>query len=491
MRATPSRETMVAEALLLDRQGRAAEAMLAYKRMLERWPADPNCWYNLAVLQGRTRQFPAALASYQAALERGFGRPEELHVDRGVIYSDCLRDDAAAERELNAALALNPTYIPALLNLANLQEDLGRREAALATYQRILELDPRSSEALARFAGIRKFSEINDPLIDRLRQGTSDPHASAAERASLGFALGRALDCCGAYAAAFEAYTMANRLSRSGASPYDPALEARWFDRLIAAFPARQSSVAARRAPPHPIFVCGMFRSGSTLIEQVLGAHPRVRAGGEFDFLRDAAQVALHPFPESMTLLTPQRLEVLTVRYLAMLAQMFPGAEFVTDKQPENFMYIGLIKRLFPHAKIVHTTRQPLDNCLSIFFLHLDPGISYALDLMDIGHHYRQYLRLMAHWKQLFGADMIDVNYDAFVHQPKREAERLLAFLGLEWDERCLAPPPPGRAVKTASVWQVREPLYQRSSGRSRHYARELEELRQYLERHTPAQQRP
>jgi hypothetical protein len=201
--------------------------------------------------------------------------------------------------------------------------------------------------------------------------------------------------------------------------------------------------------------------------------------------------MALYPFPESMTLLTPERLEVLTVRYLAMLAQMFPGAEFVTDKQPENFMYIGLIKRLFPDAKIVHTTRQPLDNCLSIFFLHLDPSANYALDLMDIGHHYRQYLRLMAHWKQLFGADMIDVNYDAFVHQPKREAERLLAFLGLEWDERCLAPPPPGRAVKTASVWQVREPLYQRSSGRSRHYARELEELRQYLERHTPAQQRP
>jgi hypothetical protein len=416
-----------------------------------------------------------------------------VHVNRGVIYSDFLRDDAAAERELAAALALNPSYIPALLNLANLHEDLGRREAALATYQQILALEPHSPEALARYAGLKTFSKFNDPLIDRLRQAMSDPQASAAERASVGFALGRALDSCGSYAGAFEAYEAANSLSRLSAAPgalrYDPAVEAQRFDRLIAAFPTRQSSVAARRQPPHPIFVCGMFRSGSTLIEQLLGGHPRVTAGGELDFLRYAAQVALDPFPESMAVLTPQRLEVLTVEYLAGLAQMFSGAEYVTDKRPDNFIYIGLIKRLFPDAKIVHTTRQPLDNCLSIFFLHLDPSMSYALDLKDIGHHYTQYLRLMAHWKRLFGADIIDVSYDAFVHQPKREAEKLLASLGLEWDERCLAPPPPGRAVKTASVWQVREPLYQRSSGRSRHYARELEELREYLAQHAPPEQ--
>jgi hypothetical protein len=136
---------------------------------------------------------------------------------------------------------------------------------------------------------------------------------------------------------------------------------------------------------------------------------------------------------------------------------------------------------LVPDAKIVHTTRDALDNCLSIYFLHLDQGMNYALDLMDIGHHYLLYLRLMAHWKALFGADILDLSYDALVAEPKPVIERLLEFLGLEWDERCLSVPSAGRAVKTASVWQAREPLYQRSSGRSRHYERQLSALRDYF----------
>jgi hypothetical protein len=229
-----------------------------------------------------------------------------------------------------------------------------------------------------------------------------------------------------------------------------------------------------------------MFRSGSTLLEQMLAGHPQITAGGELDFLPHIAQTALAPFPESIASAPPQRLQALAAQYLNRLAELFPGAAYVTDKRPDNFLYIGLIKRMFPDAKIVHTTRDPLDNCLSIFFLHLDQRMSYALDLMDIGHHYRQYLRLMAHWKSLFAADIIDIHYDALVREPKPVAERLLAFLDLEWNEQCLAVPPTGRAIKTASVWQVREPLHVRSSGRARHYARELGELRDYLAARNP-----
>jgi hypothetical protein len=138
---------------------------------------------------------------------------------------------------------------------------------------------------------------------------------------------------------------------------------------------------------------------------------------------------------------------------------------------------------LFPDAKIIHTTRDALDNCLSIYFLHLDQGMSYALDLMDIGHHYLQYRRLMAHWKALFGADIFDLHYDELVKEPKPHLAQMLKFLGLDWDEACLSVPATGRGIRTASVWQVRESLYQRSSGRSRHYERQLRSLREYLER--------
>ena len=254
-------------------------------------------------------------------------------------------------------------------------------------------------------------------------------------------------------------------------------------DRLIAAFPTAPESKAAQRLlSPDPIFVCGMFRSGSTLAEQLLAGHPQVQAGGELNFLPRAVQTRLAPFPESLASLSPGLLEALAAEYVDMLRALFPNAARVTDKRPDNFLYIGLIKRLFPGAKIIHTTRDALDNCLSMYFLHLDQSMSYALDLMDIGHHYVQYRRLMAHWKTLFGADILDLNYDALVRDPRPVLGQMLAFLDLEWDDGCLAVPPRGRAIKTASVWQVREPLYQRSSGRAGNYARQLKDLREYLE---------
>ncbi len=151
------------------------------------------------------------------------------------------------------------------------------------------------------------------------------------------------------------------------------------------------------------------------------------------------------------------------------------------DKRPDNYLYIGLIKSLFPEARIVHTTRNPLDNCLSIYFLHLDQQMSYALDIMDIGHYFREYRRLMTHWKSMFASDIFDFDYDALVNEPRPAMERLCAFLGLDPQSAAPATAPGGLAVKTASVWQVREPLYRTSSGRSRHYAEQLKELHAYL----------
>jgi tetratricopeptide (TPR) repeat protein len=503
MNASASRETMLNEALQLDRAGRIPEAIAAYQRLLAIWPGLPDCWYNLGLLHRKSGEYAAALACYAEALERNVREPEAVHVNRAVIYRDCLQQSEAAERELNKALALNPDYIPALINLANLHEDLGRRAPAGAVYERILALTPEAPDILARYAGLKTFSSIDDPLISRLRQALARPELGSADRAAVEFALGRALDACADYPAAFETYRSANRHSRESAGPafrdYDLKLAERFIDRVIAAFPAAQppplaapasspvgapsvGALGAPRSTVQPIFVCGMFRSGSTLVEQLLAGHPEVQAGGELDFLPRAVQTRLAPFPESIPMLPASRLESLAAEYLGMLGELFPGAHHVTDKRPDNFLCIGLIKRLFPQAKIVHTVRDALDNCLSVYFLHLDQSMSYALDLMDIGHHYLQYRRLMAHWRALFGADIIDVGYDSLVRDPRPEMQRLLAALGLDWDERSLSVPATGRAVKTASVWQVREPLYQRSSGRAQHYQKQLSTLRDYLE---------
>ncbi len=476
---------MLREASWLERAGRLPEAERAYQRLLARWPDLPDSWYNLARLQRMLRHFDAALASYQQALDRNVSRPEEVHLNRGVIYSDCLRRDDAAARELETALALNPVYVPALANLANLKSDLGKRDEALALYQRILAIDPGAYEALARCADLAIVAGPDDPMIGRLRHALADPRATAPDRAALGFALGRVLDACGAYAAAFDAYAAANRASRAcapaGAVLYDRRQQELLVDRLIAAFPRALPKSGPPTQGVRPIFICGMFRSGSTLTEQVLAGHSQVTAGGEIDFVPELARTTLAPFPERMAQVTSAQLEDLAANYSAGLARLFPGSRNVTDKRPDNFLYVGLIKSLFPDAKIVHTTRDPLDTCLSVHFLHLDHGMGYALDLMDTAHYYRQYRRLMAHWKSLYGADILDFDYDTFVRDPRPAIERLLAFCGLDWEDGCTDFHRVPNAVKTASVWQVREPLYQRSSGRWRHYARQVEPLRAYL----------
>jgi tetratricopeptide (TPR) repeat protein len=471
------------EAARLHQQNHVAEAMAAYQSIVARWPRLPDAWYNLAVLHRQTFHFDQALAAYQRALASGITRPEEVHLNRGVIFSDFLRDYPAAARELEQALTLNPAYTPALLNLANLYEDLGKRAEASSLYARILVIEPRAFEALARFANVQPVGNIDGVLINRLREAIKLA-PSMNERASLGFALGRLLDAAGEYREAYAVYTAANQASFACAGPhvvpYNRAGQQAFVDQMIGSV-SRSTQAHAAKIPPQPIFIVGMFRSGSTLAEQLLAGIPGVAAGGELDFLPRLINSEFLPFFETLETLSAEQLDGMAARYRAELMRVSTSATYVTDKRPDNFLYLSLIKRMFPDAKIIHTTRDPLDNCLSIFFLHLEQQMSYALNLMDIGHYYREYRRLMAHWKTEFSGDIFDFNYDALVREPKIQMGRLCAFLGLEWQGQVPLVAARSAAIRTASTWQVREPLYSTSSGRARHYAEQLQELRDYL----------
>jgi tetratricopeptide (TPR) repeat protein len=453
--------------------GRVAEAIAAYEAALALRPALPDSWFNLALLQRQAGRFDAALACYAQALSYGVSGPEEIHLNRGVIYADDLARSDAAEAELKRALALNPHYVPALLNLGNLHEDRGDAPNARSAYERALAIEPANSLALARLAGVAALSGPDDPLVGRLQAGIEAVGGDAGARADLGFALGAALDRVGAYDQAFVAYAAANRASRQASGiHYDRAAQERLVDRLIAAFP--------EPAPPRsgqpgdaPVFICGMFRSGSTLAEQILARHEDVTPGGELGLI-PALAASLRPYPEAAAAASPPAMAELRSAYLAELRQIHPVGPLVTDKRPDNFLHIGLIKSLFPKARIVHTRRNALDNVLSLYFLHLDPGMAYAQDLGDAAHWYGQYRRLMAHWKRLYPDDIHDQDYDALVADPRPNIEALLGFCGLSWRDSCLSFHEAGNAVRTASAAQVREPLYRRSSGRWRHYERHL-----------------
>ena len=224
MTANVETDTLLREAQRLAAAGRLPEAMACYQRVLQLRPELPNTWYNLALLQRQAGQSAAALTSYQHALAHRIPRPEEVHLNRAVIFSDDLRQPEAAERELRTALELNPAYIPGWLNLANLHEDFGRRDAARQTYAQILALDPRCTDALARSAQLARPTDPNNELIARLRAALDDSKAIATDRATLGFALGRVLDASGRYDEAFSVYSAANHNSRagSGTGHYDP-----------------------------------------------------------------------------------------------------------------------------------------------------------------------------------------------------------------------------------------------------------------------------
>ena len=480
-----SREALVADAQRLQRSNQVGEAVAAYQRVLTQWPQDANSWYNLGLLFRSTGQFDEALVCYQSAIDLGIANPEQVYLNRGVIYSDYLRRYAEAERELLAALAANPEFVPALLNLANIHEDRGARAAALELYDRALQLDPANPLALARLASMQSATDIDAALLERLREAMARPGAGAGERALLGFALGRARDATGAYDQAFEAYAQANEAVRADALRhglrYDRLGQEQIIDRMIRlGRPAPGRTAPLMRAGPKPIFVCGMFRSGSTLAEQLLSQYPGVAAGGELATLPALVANELQPYPESLASLTTANLGRLAQQYQHAVAAMFPDSARITDKRIENFLHLGLIKALFPDARIVHTTRDPLDNCLAVYFLHLDPAISYATDLLDIGHYYRQYARLMAHWRAEFGDDIVELNYDRYVREPHAVAEPVFAALGLDWNPRYIDQRS-AQPVRTASVWQVRDPLYRHSSGRWHHYQTQLAPLREYL----------
>ena len=461
----------------LYRASRFEVALQAYREVLAIDPDRPDDWVNLGLLSRQAGLAHDALAAYDRALEAGVCNPEEVHLNRAVVLSDDLLDAPAARASLESAFAINPEFVPALLNLGNLFEDEGDRKAAKAAYAKALALQPGNILALTRVAEVTRFSDPNDPLIARLSAAVSRHGLTPIERADVGFALGRALDQAKKFDLAFSAYAEANEASRVLArNAYDPLAASSFVDALIEEF---DSTVQTEAGDCHdsPIFICGMFRSGSTLAERIISSHSRVSAGGELPILPQLVRNRLQPYPTSLTDCPEAFYAELRSQYRDEIEVMGLGGRQLTDKRPDNFLHVGLIKRMFPNAKVVLTRRNPFDNCLSVFFAHLAPELTYASSLDSVAHWYGQYERLAAHWQSTFPHDVYVMDYDRLVTEPREEIERLLGYLRLEWEDACLNPHRGEGQVRTASAWQVREPLYTGSSGRWRNYRDHIDPL--------------
>ncbi len=469
-------DALAADAYALQNSGDIAGVIEAYRKLLSVAPERPDDWYNLGYFQKRARQYEDALASYEAALLHDIRGPEDVFLNRAVVYADALRRPEDASLELEKAVAANPDYVPAWLNLGNLHEDRGARSEALQAYNKALEIEPGNALALARVADVSEIECADAPIVGRLKAALASRGLTEMDKADIGFALGRLLDSAGEFDGAFAAYSDANTASQNAGGQRYSRQATEDMMREIAEVFSEAVPVQATEAPS-PIFICGMFRSGSSLLERIFAAHSKVTAGGELEIVPALVAQQLNPYPRSLLNADDRIYEKLKDHYCDELQRMGLQPAFTTDKRPDNFLHIGLIKRIFPNSKIIHSVRNPLDNCLSVFFAHLDPRMTYAQSLESAAHWHFEYERLMAHWKRLYPNDIHDVFYDELVVDPKPEIKGMLNFCGLEWEDACLSPHSVTGVVRTASSWQVRKPLYQKSSGRYRNYRCHIRDL--------------
>jgi len=391
-----------------------------------------------------------------------------------------LGDGPGCLAEFDAALARAPNAEEVVAGKARALETLGDREAAWALLAPRLDVPRPGVGVLTGFAALSRRLGREEEALARIRRRLEDDGLADAGRAALGFAAGSLSDRLERYDEAFALYREAN--ARSGAR-YDPAETERLTERLTAAFPAD----ALRRLPRasgrdgRPVFIVGMPRSGTSLVEQIVGSHPAVHPGGErMDVPRAAAALpgvlgTRTPYPECVAGLTAAAADRLAGAVLAAWGAGDEGAERLTDKLPQNFLHLGLIALLFPGARVIHCARDPLDTCLSCYF---QPFVAthqpYAFDLGALGHYYRQYRRLMRHWAGALDLPLLEVRYEDLVARQEAVSREVIAFLGLDWDDACLRFHESARTVYTASYAQVRRPMYASSAGRWRRYAAHL-----------------
>ena len=365
-----------------------------------------------------------------------------------------------------------PRSVEALASLGQIAALEGRTADAEETLKRALELDPSSAAALAALMRLRRMTPSDHALLKAAEASVGaglDPYDEVIVR----HAIGKYYDDVGDYAKAFRSFRRANELHRAAAEPYDRDAHRQLVDDLIRVYSSEVLSrpQAGVSDSVRPVFVVGMLRSGTSLVEQIIASHPAAKGAGELAFWPEAVRRrggTLRERPPSET----QRRK-LAGAYARELARHSADALRIVDKTPFNSDYLGVIHTVFPNARMIYLRRDPIDSCLSSYFQPFPAVLDFTMDLTDLAHYYGEHRRLIGHWRSaLPPGTLLDVPYQGLVEDPEHWSRRIIDFIGLEWDARCLDFHRTERAVLTASYWQVRQEIYRRAAGRWRNYER-------------------
>ena len=480
-------------------QGKRQDAADCYGAVLRLQPECAAAHYALGKIWQDVGRLPQAAACYRRALRIQPGLAA-AHNGLGMVYAhDGQREAALACFE--EALRLEPNHPLAHANLGTFLLEEGRREEANARFKEALRRDLNCVPAWTAVTQFGLFP-LSDADIAHVHTLLARPGLAPAEACQLHFGLGHLYDRAGRWEEAFAHIAQANTLRRgllqAAGMDFDAAGHRARVDKMIATCDAAyfQRIKTFGRHTERPIFIVGMPRAGTTLVEQILGSHPDVFAAGELEEISDLARVLSsrlgepEDYPACLARLDAGTAGLLADWYMAQIDCRNDSAPRVTDKMPLNFEHLGLIAALFPQAHIIHCRRDPIDVCLSCYF-HDFRNIHFAYDIEDLGHYYVEYERLLAHWRAMLPLSMLDVRYEELVNEPEAVSRRLVSFCGLSWDDRCLDFYRSDRPVRTSSLVQVRHPVYKSSVGRWQHHAAHLRPLKDILKPATDAEQRP
>ncbi len=421
-------------------------------------------------------RFDDAVASYRRALALKPGDGEVLFALAMVLRQ--MGRSAEAFDSARLAVQVSPDSGPTLTLFGEIQADRGEFDAAQSLFRRALAVSPDLPEAWAAIARYRRMGPEDADWLGTAQRLLTGPLYHG-QKINLRHALGKYFDDLGDYAQAFPNYRIANELAGERRSPYDAERLVRRVDMIIAHYDAlwMQTVRAHAHFSARPVFVIGMPRSGTTLVEQIIASHPAAFGAGELRFWHAGA--AEYEAGLRNGTIGHEAIAALSEAYLATLQEYSADAVRVVDKMPANFLNLGLIHAALPQAKIIHVQRDPIDTCLSIYFQVFSMTHAYANDLGDLAHYYRQYRRVMAHWREVLPADaVLELPYEALIDDQEGWSRRLIEFIGLPWDPKCLEFHATNRTVVTASNWQVRQKISRASVGRWRHYEQFIGPLR-------------
>lgn len=469
---------------VLFESGQFEEALENFNKAIELKPDYFEAYTNCGVLLSASGQFDKAIEHFNEAIRL---KPDlaVAYSNRGNALSECGKTEEALA-SYDKAVQLKPDYANALYNRGNVQRNLGLFDEALESYNEAIRLIPDYAEAYYNRSCLDEYSQVSDSELDFMERQIKRKDLTGADLRNYYFALANAYERAGDYARHFELLLEGNHLRRQEID-YDIAREQNTFAKIKALFPDKTDAVQppayAGDSPVTPIFIVGMPRSGTSLVEQIIASHSQVYGAGELTRLRQIIRPILRSAvemgrPDNNLILRKNIERKIHSNYLGYLENLNRPEKIITDKMPSNFIFLGLILSAIPSAKIIHLKRSPMAVCWSIFKHNFSgEGSGYGYEMDELAEYYRLYHDLMEFWQTRFPDMIYHLDYEELTENQEIETRKLLDYCGLDWEQSCLDFHATNREVKTASQVQVRKKMYQGSSSAWIKYEQQLQPL--------------